>query len=113
MSRWFYTDPLAAAWMAKHYGMILGCVQAGILRHVDEEEILPRRGPFIIHPDSLHLLEPQVGDRLAGGYLVVDNYPSPKVYQRRLYLASSDIAKGRYGIIQRNGVPFHWPEQEP
>lgn len=63
--------------------------------------------------ESLHLLKPQEGDRLSDGYLVVWNNPSPKVYQRRLYLAEADIAKGQYGIIQRNGIAFHWPEQEP
>src|ERR1700753_338061 len=90
MNRYFYTDPLAAAWMAKHFKMKLES------RHTDEQmsdydipeserwfdwfdscvvdgcEIEMVRdavryienasGKIYIHPDSVHLLEAVAGD---------------------------------------------------
>jgi hypothetical protein len=65
--RYFYTDPLAAAWMAKHFGMRF--TDEGWLNtaEVDYQHTGVERIPLdiktYIHPDSLHLLEPQVGDK--------------------------------------------------
>lgn len=52
---------------------------------------------FYIHPDSLHLLEHQHGDINSDGDIYGNetnwfNYDSP--------------------IIQRNGLPFMWPDSE-
>lgn len=90
--RYYYTDPLAAAWMAKHFGMKLhsihtdeqmadydipetdrnfdwfdSCIVDGFERDVemvsDAIEYIEKASDCIyIHPDSLHLLEPQEGD---------------------------------------------------
>lgn len=74
--RYFYTDPLAAAWMAKHFGMRLladdgddGLVDAGA-RFIDCDDTFRELwqhdfsylGKLYIHPDSLALLEPKDGD---------------------------------------------------
>lgn len=61
--KYYYTDPLAAAWMAKHFEMeFWGCE-----RKISKDLILACiNDPFCpgweIHPDSLHLLEPNKGD---------------------------------------------------
>lgn len=73
-----------------------------------------------IHPDSLHLLEPQDGDvgiwdqewsghRDEGrfSYPVIGRYASNEPY------TSVDYRPPMHTIIQRNGKPFHWPECEP
>jgi hypothetical protein len=68
--RCFYTDPLAAAWMAKHFGMRLlypndndvlkGELYYGLLKDAEGEPDVFSR--LYVHSDSLRLLEPQVGD---------------------------------------------------
>lgn len=105
MPRYFYTDPLAAAWMAENFGMLF-------IPSDENEEKVTVFGKFVfpcrayIHPDSLHLLEPQTGD--ACSYPVTDpNYFFK--YEPSHPIADSDMdAK----IIQRNGLPFMWPEKE-
>lgn len=62
--------------------------------------------PFYIHPDSLHLLEPQVGDLIAYEY-----EGRIKCYS---LIAHPDNGKTklpeRQKIIQRNGIAFMMPE---
>jgi hypothetical protein len=76
MTRFFYTDPLAAAWMAKHFGMKLlaetdydGLVNAGA-RFIDCDDTFRELwqhdfsylGKLYVHPDSLNVLTPKSGD---------------------------------------------------
>jgi len=141
MKRFFYTDSLAAAWMAKHFGMKFGIKHKGVVQwncigKLDEpfgplqrpEDILDpisESVPLYIHPDSLHLLEPQVGDlfRFSNkgpiyecvcdvdkhvariGY--IPNPPQWELSQTKQYIG--DL---RFRIIQRNGASFMWPESE-
>jgi hypothetical protein len=114
MKRYFYTDPLAAAWMAKHFGMRFLRPDGSTvnLSHSSWE----RKGhdgmiSFVavpepadsIHPDSLHLLEPQVGDICIND----DAEYNPGAPFR-------DVGNTwePFHIIQRNGKAFHRPEQE-
>jgi hypothetical protein len=76
--RYFYRDPLAAAWMAKHFGMKFTDAEgerifARMGRNLYRKERRPAEtGRFYevavfvdkvyIHPDSLPLLEPQEND---------------------------------------------------
>src|SRR4051794_27664391 len=65
--RYFYTDPLAAAWMAKHFGMIFlageyECRHNSDLSCYDSWPEPDDPDKFYIYPESLPLLEPQVGD---------------------------------------------------
>lgn len=73
--RYYYTDALAAAWMAKHFGMV-------IYTHQLDNGVCPKRwrdfnesldslardvidgceDRYYIHAESLQLLEPQDGD---------------------------------------------------
>lgn len=137
MIRFFYTDPLAAAWMAKHFGMQFYTAHDGE-EFYDFPDYLhwnwdQKSGPaesddyLCIYPDSLHLLEPQVGDavevhacfygtvwRLDGGQLLwnetsLNNPPEEEGHYQNLdRCAAQDIDR----IIQRNGIAFHWPESE-
>ncbi len=85
--RYFYTDPLAAAWMAHHFGMLIalrilphspwheagddlsGCIDmpaddvATLIRQLlDKRGSDYEPGRYYVHPDSLRLLEPRKGD---------------------------------------------------
>lgn len=124
--KFYYTDPLAAAWMAKHFGMKIApdpreFPNAGDASF-DENGVLmqaslaamgaPKWRKWYVHPDSLSILEPQMGDlmtsehrdgRIAsfskdGSFEDVDDYTWHK-----------DIP---VKIIQRNGFAFMWPESE-
>jgi len=85
MTRYFYTDPLAAAWMARHFGMKLVCLhhnkddgveaeQAGtpypfahaiLSAEMWEDAIHATCRRIYVHAESLRLLEPQVGDMIS------------------------------------------------
>lgn len=120
MTRYFYTDPFAAAWMAKHHGMrflhygtnnecdILALFAAGVFRF----QIIKLE----IHPSSLPLLEPQKGDKGR------DADDTPVVAHRdgewSFEYGAVEEAYGRddvdfpIKITQRNGLAFMWPESE-
>jgi hypothetical protein len=113
MTRWFYTDPLAAAWMAKHYGMKFRYWRWDNLSYqflpVNARAIDLDSSKLYTHPDSLHLLEPKVGDVLDDGKM----QPRCCYDESDVEMASANryLSRG-YKIIQRSGKPFHWPEQE-
>ncbi len=110
MSRYFYTDPLAAAWMAKHFGMRFKTIQNSLYAERYDEiaeykwrfDLNHIGNKFYIHPDSLHLLEPQLMDMVQG--FQNDDirllFPKEKLEE----IKKSDK------VIQRNHVQFMWPE---
>ena len=127
MTRYSYSDPLAAAWMERHFGM----------RLVDEEGIermawtLAHATQCLLfaHPDSLALLEPQVGDLVTNTHEPrnAEHRPcSGKVvgFINRRTSAYVDVGERHNGkrefcedadalrVLQRAGKPFHWPERE-
>ncbi len=116
MERYYYTDPLAAAWMAKNFGMNFWDADTGItVSRYDGglyDECL-----FNIHPDSLHLLEPQeddlgIGvDDGAGRIYVVFNRGRWEWVNSTTYQSAPKQFKLER-IIQRDGKPFHWPKSE-
>jgi len=113
MTRYFYADPLAAAWMQKHFGMKFEYVESysddSWMEPIDLDRMMKIAGRYgldsyqleklYIHPDSLPLLEVNGSTDLTHNGLsnAVDAKPVPKDQNR---------------IILRNGIPFHWPEQE-
>jgi hypothetical protein len=118
--KYYYTDPLAAAWMAKQHGMRF--------ENIDLPDDLKRNeapvsslddagygdGKIYIHPDSAHLLEPQVGDLWAGmgkdaHYCVW--YITDVEAAERLKL-NTDNLLSRMIPYSRNGIAFMWPEVE-
>ncbi len=110
--RFFYTDPLAAAWMAKHFGMkfvssageeIKWCFVERCFytdSHPQEWDM-----PFCIHPDSLRILEPSAGDLIQR---IGHTHTTRIMRAEEAITVSLDTHK----IIQRNGVAFLWPEME-
>ncbi|WP_435008059.1 hypothetical protein P12x_005328 [Tundrisphaera lichenicola] len=126
--RYFYTDPLAAAWMAKHFGMKLlvdkddegGLVDAGA-RFIDCDDTFRELwqhdfsylGKLYVHPDSVGLLEPHVGDLCRMQWL--DGSISVREWEASDDLTDAALERDvrvKPEIIQRNGKPFHWPEVE-
>lgn len=102
--KYYYTDPLEAAWMAKHHGMRFEDVEF----ESDYESIVwdgCDNQKFFIDPDSLHLLEPWESDvcEIDEGY---DGHPL--VYRTTEELRGYRAKR----IIQRNGKAFMWPELE-
>jgi hypothetical protein len=112
--KYYYTDPLAAAWMAKHHGMRF--IAAGLevwvrtlaqLNEITDE--MPAGYQIEVHPDSVHLLDPQEAD--AGNDLD---------HNLVIFLNGAWHDWGvdewtlnpPYKIIQRGGVAFMWPEVE-
>ena len=144
--RYYYTDPLAAAYMAKHYcmkfrdndGETLESDRDVLVGNYDGGYYDPVEGNIEVHPDSLHLLEPQVGDAVEFDRWFWDrqrfheykDYPYHAHYGRvgaygrnDEYLGISSCGVGwdntdadsprftlPFKIIQRNGKPFFWPE---
>lgn len=132
--RYFYRDPLAAAWMVKHFGMKI--IDSGInvfttdggidwfsIDTLVELEVHPDAdkctdGKFYIHPESLHILEPlvgDVGDTPEEGYCIFFEQEGELWVD---FFGQSRFPWAEYkdmvtlSIIQRNGQPFIWPELE-
>jgi hypothetical protein len=145
--RYFYTDAIAAAYMAKHFGMKFGikhngkiawnCISEALNNNswgplATPDDILDpisRHECLYIHPDSLHLLEPQKGDKVSyswgqtdegwdevkaivssgdEGYAVTGNGERCVLIDSGDYPYISRITR----IFQRNGLPFMWPQGE-
>ena len=119
MSRLYYDDPLAAAWMAKHFGVRFpiergtntpnagGCYSTTTLcTHDTWKRTGGQNTPdrYYVHADSLHLLKPQLGDVI---YAADDGARCVnRVFT--LEMAEEWIGWGNR-IIQRGNKPFHWP----
>lgn len=107
MTRFFYTDPLEAAYMAKHFGMQLEGLE---YRAPTESESGSRWScindfyddrHFFIAQESLHLLEVQVSD------MVLDSDGINGIaVMLELQL---EQCRGAV-IIERQGRPFFWPQ---
>lgn len=132
-TRYYYSDPLAAAWMARHHGFTsyTGNLEADDFDSYSDRNWhhcvddwryrLVKHGVqhapiFYLHPESLHLLAPQVGDLVLFDHCVSPRHSfvvSPQDQPPgRLRLEGStaiDVSDAR--IILRKGLAFHWPEQ--
>lgn len=134
--RYFYTDPLAAAWMEARHEMQFQSVNReevavfSGMRAVNKKHGNIELPPFYIHPDSQHLLEPQIGDLVRLNHSVRPCYPVLDDKGKPVVSASGEVVTtlnfpyaewmmfnehfrpNVLSIIQRNGKPFHWPEKE-
>lgn len=138
--RYFYTDPLAAAWMAKHFGMrfqqfMLDRTEEAneVLSELTECDILDdvfesHPSNYYIHPDSLHLLEPKAGDTLrVGDAGCIARYCGADQANHFIQIITPGSSSNAnwtdqvYGlrvngtdiiVIQRDGKPLMWPESE-
>ena len=117
--RYFYTDPLEAAYMAKHFGMKLFVPEDDF----EQEELLTTAAcvfmafekwdeeRVFIHPDSLPLLEPKLHDCIMQKCNDGEPYRDCCVFvleERDLPWEMEEESR----IIQRDGKHFFWPEKE-
>lgn len=110
MKRYFYDDMLAILWMKKYYGM----------KFVDsnEEELLFNRWCILsdfktgiyIAPDSLHLLEPQIGDHMKAKYKGDTIHAYFCVFNGGNAPETNDM--NSWQTLERSGKAFMWPESE-
>ncbi len=118
--KYFYTDPLAAAWMAKHFRMKFlsdttkdetpddaSDYEADTAYEADCGWGKAKERKYYIHPESLHLLEPKDDD-------MDDNGRDLTINEYGIFSSYKGWAHGRFDgkIIQRNGIAFMWPECE-
>ncbi len=122
MKKLYYTDPLAAAYMAREFGVKYeNCTfdtKITSFREISKGLIKGREidwfDRYYIHPDSYHIFEPQGIDLIE--VITPENYPHHALqvhlmyYRGRGYRAIQDNESVK--IIQRNNKPFFWPEEE-
>ena len=125
MIRYYYTDPLAAAWMSKHFGMkivdeFVESFQIGAwasLKMLAEAKPVNEIGwsKQYIHAESLYLLEPLIGDIVLNcdddPARVISNGKPPEAYCVPWSSAIEHVGTSAQ-IISRRGKAFHWPESE-
>lgn len=133
--RYYYDDPLAAAWMAKYFGMSLEYTyktgghetsnwHLTFCKHVvdgtnyrfseiannTKQKIIDK---YYITAESLPILEPQVGDvvqHYSGIIGVIEHAEFPFIWRFNWF--NDVLLDDNYKIIQRGGLVFHWPKQE-
>lgn len=114
MKKMYYTDPLKSAWMVREFGVQYGQKNmAGdivyIYRKIGNQEYkasqhILESNMYYIHPDSLHIFEPKVGDIVFTG----DNDYMEITYDVAMFRERHGISK----IIQRDNRAFFTPEVE-
>jgi hypothetical protein len=140
--KYYYDDPLAAAWMVKHFGMRFELVMfnvdtKNVVHHLCSPELFvewPRLNldterfglNYYIHPGDHHLLDPIPGDlvrRKTDGicYVCVDEkalhdgwgvFAAPSAAYYGRTDSYQSIPFDALDIIQRNGKAFIIPKQE-
>lgn len=117
--KYFYTDPLKAAWMTKHFGIKCKHPSGGICTlnffgyEFTSEDIIK----YYIHPDCHAMLEPQVGDMISHigmrGWRI-DSMDDTNFYHLPMgtELPSLTLKADKPNIIQRNGKAWFTPEEE-
>lgn len=137
MTRYYYDCPIMAGYMAKYFGMKMLYERDGqslsnplpLWQFARRIEFGDGKEIYVVHPDSLPLLDPQVGDIVmvnADGIIIPErvsfwhddgdeSYPYTGNGQR-VYLLESMRPSWFYAeqmtIIHRDGKAFHWPMKE-
>lgn len=124
--RYFYRDPLAAAWMEKHFGMrfLLNEKETESIRILGNQiNCYPHHEKFEIkihiHPDSLHLLEPQENDvvKYVEYFTTINSSAVTEQYYYGFWFPTHTAGGITYQnhykeIIRRNNIAFMWPDVE-
>lgn len=119
MKHYYYTDPLAAAWMTKHFEMRF-CSEEGY--DLLPEDFYRYEKLYINHGDLL-ILNPKEGDVIYFTAELVEDIAEAcgEKYKTELTIASdTDIMLFNKGeesyrlerIVERNGLTFMWPKSE-
>jgi hypothetical protein len=111
--RYFYSDPLAAAYMAREHGVNFiqdFSVSVIVDAKFDDTLQIGYSGgtvstksdcpPYCIHPDSLPIFEPRKGDVML--------QPSGRPFLSTGRKVTTAVHGNQ--IIQRDNKPFFWPE---
>lgn len=108
MSKLYYKDPLAAAYMAREFGVKFD------IPNSPTPLAMRREGKYYIHPDSYHVFEPRVGDLVAYGWVSTPCQLIGKVTNEAIFNAHGvPIERDKYRkIIQRKGKPFFMRKEE-
>lgn len=132
MTRYYYTDALAAAWMAEKFQMKFQDDFTAGFQFWEEGRVGSAYGTMgkriFLDPDSLHLLEPiedDIIDMQPDGFLerVLTSKQFKKLEKEMPSITSHFTTKENicgdesfidtdWKIIQRNNLPFMWPEVE-
>lgn len=132
MNKYFYTDPLAAAWMAKHFGMkftahdgceLKWCREFSCYYHPNEAEYAGQcwDDKYYIHPDSINILDLKNDDHCTYEHYSTQlssyggsweegfmNWP-PSPYGGCGYHTNDKNCRN-LRIIQRGGIAFMQPD---
>jgi len=111
MSKLYYDCPIKAAYMAKEFGAKTVCpdgldepdTMTALINDMADPEIAPDK--YYIHPDSLYIFEPKVGD-------VIITKQEDHTYIAHGIENRTDLYSGCSNIIRRNGNAFIMPETE-
>lgn len=116
----YYDCPIKAVFMAEYHGMRFVSWHSGkeyditvIQSNIGSPiEAIRKSQKYVIHPDSLYLLEPQTGDLIDddGLFGVMEDNGEVKVQGDAVAVSVTLYRAPR--IIQRKGLAFHWPETE-
>jgi hypothetical protein len=121
MTRYFYTDALAIAWMEEKHGFSFVDGAGNEVTVVDGAIIANAFGDkssvvnnAYVHPDSLPLLEPKDGDLVCAN-VSYDGVTS--LAPLFAYVVWGELRAGMNvanveRIVERNGMAFMWPESE-
>lgn len=112
MPKYYYTDPLKAAWMSREF--LVYFYQPPLGRISQMRDYIPYEGPFYVHQDSEHVIQYNTDDIIIndGEYMVVMDdglatYVNLTEYYDHIPLLS---ISHDYEIILRNGKHFFMPE---
>jgi hypothetical protein len=127
MNKRYYDSSIIAAYMAKEFGAVIvddKGVTFRLAEIIHDSFFGGYDGKFYLHPDSLSLLEPVVGDlyevdvtcdvpMLNEKYELIGYKSRSSPFAEHMRVPVSRNLNGEFlRIIQRNGKPFFWPLEE-
>ncbi|OJW21214.1 MAG: hypothetical protein BGO49_24690 [Planctomycetales bacterium 71-10] len=107
MKNYFFNNRFVAAYMAEQYGVRYWGDKPGHGAYLPNEEILERE-IVRVHPDSLPLFDPRIGDMVR---VAIEG----NVFDWLGMMVDDKEDVERYAaeqVILREGKPFHWPHAE-
>ncbi len=134
MVKYYYDDPLQAAYMLREFNFKIGCYDIDDLNYFEEDSLNSLSdgignnqiesdidSAYIIHPDCHEMLQPQVGDVIMDlGSKKIKYFPIYKITYSDSYLCIQKYFRGHtycykpelIQIIQRNGKAWFNPKVE-
>ncbi len=114
MTKYYYDDPLAAAYMAREFSVVYHYSHRTYnWSDINWLLLIENQEEFIIHPDSLHIFDPKEGDLV--NFITKIGYVDHcgQIAQNEWNeVVCYNIKTDDYKIIQRDGKSFFWPKIE-